>query len=187
MFECCITAEKHRRAKPSPCCTQDWNLLAFSLHARLLCGGMRHSGGGSRHCFRPVPAKIRGSRDCRLALRQSLPLHAALAPSQNISVSVCIISSLPCLCSPPERMWWWEDTMADYSYILFNKTPSQLRLLGACGGRAYGRNRGKRLAQMPTAPAAIPSRVKPGETTAKAIARLDAQFPWLRQANRPRR
>ena len=77
--------------------------------------------------------------------------------------------------------------MADYSYILFNKTPSQLRLLGACGGRAYGRNRRKRLAQMPPAPAAtIPGRAKPRETTAKAIARLDTLFPWLRDANRPR-
>ena len=77
--------------------------------------------------------------------------------------------------------------MADYSYILFNKTPSQLRLLGARGGRAYGRNRRKRLALLPTPPAAISSRAKPGETTAKAIARLEAQFPWLRQAKRPRR
>ena len=30
--------------------------------------------------------------------------------------------------------------MTDYSHILFNKSPLQLRLLGARGGRAYGRN-----------------------------------------------
>ena len=30
--------------------------------------------------------------------------------------------------------------MADSSYILFNKSPLQLRNLGARGNRAYGRN-----------------------------------------------
>jgi hypothetical protein len=36
-----------------------------------------------------------------------------------------------------------------HEYILFNKSPEQLRLLGAWGGRAYGRNQGDRRAQMP--------------------------------------
>ena len=76
--------------------------------------------------------------------------------------------------------------MADYSHILFNKSPLQLRLLGARGGRAYGRNRRARRALLPTPPAAIPWRAAPQETTAKAIAVLDAQFPWLRGAARPR-
>ena len=30
--------------------------------------------------------------------------------------------------------------MTEYPYILFNKSPEQMRHLGACGGRAYGRN-----------------------------------------------
>jgi hypothetical protein len=37
-------------------------------------------------------------------------------------------------------MWRLEDTMNHYPYTLFNKSPEQLRLLGARGGKAYGRN-----------------------------------------------
>jgi hypothetical protein len=39
--------------------------------------------------------------------------------------------------------------MDDYSYILFNKTPQQLRLIGAGGGKAYGRNQRARRALLP--------------------------------------
>jgi hypothetical protein len=74
--------------------------------------------------------------------------------------------------------------MADYSHILFNKSPLQLRLLGARGGRAYGRNQRARRALLPLPPAAVPWRAPPQETTATAIALLDAQFPWLRCAQR---
>jgi hypothetical protein len=70
---------------------------------------------------------------------------------------------------------------------LFNKTPEQLRRLGARGRKAYGRNQRARRALMPTPPAAIPWRAAPQETTAQAIAVLDAQFPWLRCAEKPRR
>ena len=69
--------------------------------------------------------------------------------------------------------------MADHSHILFNKSPLQLRLLGARGGRAYARNQRVRRALMPTPPAPNPWRAAPQETTAQAIAVLDAQFPWL--------
>jgi hypothetical protein len=66
-----------------------------------------------------------------------------------------------------------EDTMADYSHILFHKTLSQLRLLGARGGR-------------PLLPPflAVPLPVAPGESTAQAVAALDARFPWLRRAEK---
>jgi hypothetical protein len=37
---------------------------------------------------------------------------------------------------------------------------------------------------MPTPPATVPLRAVPGETTAEAIAVLDAQFPWLRGAEK---
>src|SRR5450759_4985663 len=37
-------------------------------------------------------------------------------------------------------MWCREHTMTEYPYILFNKSPEQMHHLGACGGRAYGRN-----------------------------------------------
>jgi hypothetical protein len=72
--------------------------------------------------------------------------------------------------------------MADPSYILFNKSLQQCRTLGARGGRAYGRNLRARRARMATPLAAAPLHVPPRETTALAIALLDAQFPWLCRA-----
>jgi hypothetical protein len=77
--------------------------------------------------------------------------------------------------------------MAEPSCILFNKSLSQCRSLGARGGRAYGRNLRARRALLPTPRAAISPCVAPRETTAQAIAVLDAQFPWLRCAERSRR
>lgn len=64
--------------------------------------------------------------------------------------------------------------------ILFDKPPDQLRHIGARGGRAHARNwrlrqRAARRTALPTAHPALP----PSETTAQAIARLEAQFPWL--------
>jgi hypothetical protein len=77
--------------------------------------------------------------------------------------------------------------MTSYPYVLFNKTPEQLRLIGARGGRAYGRNHRARHALMPPPPPASP-RAEARETTIAAIAALDALFPWLRSAeNRPRK
>jgi hypothetical protein len=74
--------------------------------------------------------------------------------------------------------------------ILFNQTPEQLRRIGTRGGRAQARNwrarqRANQAAGLPVAHPAVPSL----ETTAQAIATLDAQFPWLRQAEQrlPRR
>jgi hypothetical protein len=76
--------------------------------------------------------------------------------------------------------------MADYSYIFFNKTPAQLRLIGAHGGRVYGRNQRARRALLRAHPPPVPQGAAPRESTAHAIAALDAQFPWLRRAeNRP--
>jgi hypothetical protein len=76
-------------------------------------------------------------------------------------------------------MWCPEDNiMTDNSPFLFNKSLVQLRLLGARGGKAYGRNQRARRALMPPPPA-IPVRRVPGQTTAEAITLLDAQFPWL--------
>ena len=70
--------------------------------------------------------------------------------------------------------------MADYSHILFNKTPDQLKRLGARGGKAYGRNQRARRALAPLQPESIARPAVPQETTPAAIAILDAQFPWLR-------
>ena len=76
--------------------------------------------------------------------------------------------------------------MADNSHILFNKSPLQLRLIGARGGKARVRNLRARRALLPTPPAAVPMQGEgvPGQTTAEAVAVLDAQFPWLRRAEK---
>jgi hypothetical protein len=66
-----------------------------------------------------------------------------------------------------------------YPYILFNKSPLQLRLIGARGGRAYGRNQRARRALLTTQPEVAPPRAALAQTTAEAVAVLDAQFPWL--------
>ena len=79
-----------------------------------------------------------------------------------------------------------KDTMTNYP-ILFNKSPLQLRLIGARGGRAYGRNqraRRARLALMPLPPPAVAPCAAPGPTAAEAVALLDKQFPWLRAAKK---
>ena len=74
--------------------------------------------------------------------------------------------------------------MTNYPYILFNKSPEQLRRLGACGGKANARNQRARRALVPTPlPPATPRPV-PGETAPQAITVLDAQFPWLRGAEK---
>ena len=73
--------------------------------------------------------------------------------------------------------------MPDYSHILFHQTPLQLRLIGARGGRKYGRNQRARRALLPPSPA-VPPPVAPGESTAQAVAILDARFPWLRRAEK---
>jgi len=77
--------------------------------------------------------------------------------------------------------------MTNYPHILFNKGPLQLRLIGARGGRAFGRNqriRRARLALLPTPPQTAAVCAVPQPTTADAIALLDAQFPWLRRAEK---
>ena len=79
--------------------------------------------------------------------------------------------------------------MTNYPYIFFNKSPLQLRLIGARGGRAFGRNQRARRAQltlMPTPPQAVPLCAAPQQTAAEAVAMLDAQFPWLRSVERRR-
>ena len=73
----------------------------------------------------------------------------------------------------------------DTSYILFNKTLDECRRLGARGGRAQARNR--RLRQLDQPPEEqMADESAPQETTAEAIALLDAQFPWLRGAEKRR-
>src|SRR5438105_15146091 len=75
-----------------------------------------------------------------------------------------------------------ERGVTHYPYILFNKSPEQLRRLGAWGGKANARNQRARRALVPTPLQPVPPRPIPGETATQAITVLDAQFPWLRGA-----
>ena len=76
-----------------------------------------------------------------------------------------------------------KDTMRDRAYT-FTKSPEQLRLLGARGGRAYGRNqRARRALSAPPPKAIVPHTRYPASTT-ESIAVLDARFPWLRGAEK---
>lgn len=71
--------------------------------------------------------------------------------------------------------------MTRYPYILFNQSPEDLRHIGARGGRACGRNRRGRQAPAPKSLESVERPVLQLETTAEAIAALDAQFSWLSQ------
>jgi hypothetical protein len=77
------------------------------------------------------------------------------------------------------------DHLSHYRYYSFPQSPAQRRKLGARGGRACARNRRARLRALPPMEPAPPSRL-PDETTAQAIGALDAQFPWLRDAEKRR-
>ena len=67
--------------------------------------------------------------------------------------------------------------------ILFNLTVEDLHRIGARGGRAHARNwRARQKAGQTAAP--TPASPPPQESTAAAVALLDAQFPWLRAAER---
>ena len=78
------------------------------------------------------------------------------------------------------------DTMTQYPYILFNKSPEQLRLLGARGGRAYGRSQRARRVLLATRLQTVPTRTVCPITISESIAVLDARFPWLRGAEKGR-
>jgi hypothetical protein len=78
------------------------------------------------------------------------------------------------------------NSVRSHPSVLFNKTPEQLRRIGSLGGKAHGRNHRARRALMPLPPPAVP-RARATESTVAAIATLDAQFPWLRSAEKRRR
>ena len=73
-----------------------------------------------------------------------------------------------------------------YPYALFNKSPLQLRRIGALGGKAHGRNQRARRALLPTPPEPALLRHAARQSTAEAVAALDAQFPWLCGAEKRR-
>jgi hypothetical protein len=70
-------------------------------------------------------------------------------------------------------------------FLLFKQTIESLRRVGRLGGKAAARNRRARQKAMGNVPASsLPPITTPVETTAEAIATLDAKFPWLRNAER---
>jgi hypothetical protein len=74
--------------------------------------------------------------------------------------------------------------MNSHSHILFNKTLEEARRLGARGGRAYARSQRARRALLAAVARPVLAPAVPLETAAEAIAVLDAQFPWLRGAEK---
>ena len=77
--------------------------------------------------------------------------------------------------------------MTHFPYILFNQSPEQLRRIGARGGKAQARNRRLRVQSQPPAPLPPEADLAPRvQTTAQAVAVLDAQFPWLCGAEKRR-
>jgi len=78
-----------------------------------------------------------------------------------------------------------DDPMNHSPYLLFHQSPEQLRRIRARGGKAQARNRREGWRSQPLRPPqlAVPL-PPPQQTTAQAIAALDAQFPWLRGGER---
>jgi hypothetical protein len=74
--------------------------------------------------------------------------------------------------------------MPDYSHIFFNKTPLQLRLIGARGGKNLRPQPARPPCLLQPSPAVPLLPVATEESTAHAVAALDARFPWLRRAEK---
>ena len=77
--------------------------------------------------------------------------------------------------------------MAKEVYYQFPQTPEQLRRLGARGGKTTARHWRERRSEVAAEAALATSEfLAPAtwETTAEAIARLDAEYPWLREAEK---
>src|ERR1700732_3118023 len=93
-------------------------------------------------------------------------------------------SHFACLCRPLTTSLVIPGDTMTYPLYLFNQTIEQLREIGGRGGRASARNRRARMrAALPSQPAPLPHPVHT-ETAAEAIAALNAQFPWLRGAEK---
>jgi hypothetical protein len=72
--------------------------------------------------------------------------------------------------------------------FLFHQTLEQMRRVGARGGKAHARNwQARQRAAGPGPRATAVPVVPPPETTTQAVAVLDAQFAWLRGAEKPGR
>jgi hypothetical protein len=121
----------------------------------------------------------------------STALHAirmaVLTPGAGVANTADkVADSVPADNQPATGVWNRTEFRHIFPYALFNKSPLQLRRIGALGGKAHGRNERARRALMPTPPAAAPSRHAARQSTADAVVALDAQFPWLCGAEKRR-
>ena len=79
-----------------------------------------------------------------------------------------------------------KETLLTQIPYLFNQTIDDMRRIGARGGRARARNWRARQRAAGAAPREFPMAAAPvPETTMQAMAVLDAQFAWLRGAEKP--
>jgi hypothetical protein len=112
---------------------------------------------------------------------------AVRASGGVIAVADNLADSFPADTRRPIGVWNGPTAIRhEYPYTLFNKSPLQLRRIGALGGKAYARNQRARRALMPTPPASTSLGSAPQQSTAESVAALDAQFPWLRCAEKRR-
>ena len=73
-----------------------------------------------------------------------------------------------------------------YIPFLFNQTIEQMRRIGSRGGKTHARNWRARQGATLAGPRDTPQpAAPPQETTSQAMALLDAQFAWLRGAEKP--
>jgi hypothetical protein len=94
---------------------------------------------------------------------------------------------IPLAFGPPPRDEWSckRNTMTNHHTYIFNQSPQQLRRVGARGGKAQARNRRARQRAQAQLPPQTPVGIAPlVQTVAQASRVLDAQFPWLRGAEK---
>ena len=136
------------------------------------CGAPR---GWTRQRWRHFQAGRRQSLNPRKSLFQKHFWLACLPHQSECGVGRQLMTHYPYILSR---------NSLHYSHILFNKTTDQLRRIGARGGKISGRNhRARRALMLKSRPPVTPV-TRPCESTVAAIAMLDAQFPWLRNAEK---
>jgi hypothetical protein len=155
--------------------------LTVAQHLINPCGVPGWTGTKERHTTMNVDAIHTDNSTALHATRMAVRASGAFTDmADNLA------ESAPADNQQPTGVWNRTAFRHIYPYALFNKSPLQLRRIGALGGRAYGRNLRARRALMTTPMEAAPPRATLAQSTAAAVAVLDAQFPWLRGAEQRR-
>ena len=129
----------------------------------------------SNVALRIIPGQTAKRSARRAAPSPSIFVVAGNSPETIFDLLVCSIRAMNVVSG--------KDTMRDRTFT-FTKSPEQLRLFGARGGRAYGRNQRAQRALSAPPPKAIVPHTRYPASTAESIAVLDARFPWLRGAEK---